>query len=48
MVSINTLFATKMLKKFPKMLQKMRKYQKGFDESKHMSFLIKDNELLKT
>ena len=45
---LNTLLVAKVLKKRPLciFLPKMRVYRKAFDETKYMSFLIKDNELL--
>ena len=46
--NLNTLLAAKVLKKRPLciFLPKMRVYRKAFDETKSMSFLIKDDELL--
>ena len=47
-MDLNTLLATKMLKIKPLcvFLPKMTAYRKDFDESKYISLLIKDNELL--
>ena len=46
---LNILLATKTLKKIRSsctFLPKMSVYRKDFDETKYMSFLIKDDELL--
>ena len=47
-MDLNALLATKMLKikPFCVFLPKMTAYRKDFDESKYISLLIKDNELL--
>ena len=46
---LNTVLATKMLKKIKPLcvfLPKMTAYRKDFDETKYISVLRKDNELL--
>lgn len=47
---LNTLLAINMaiIKPLCIKLSKMNRYDKYFDETKHMNFLIKDGELLET